>query len=122
MISFKLRKPGALQILATALFLLSSFNLVRAQDSNPYLGIIPAPASLVKSPGTFTFSNATVIRADQPKDKAVGLLKDWLNSNQHFNNKVIKYSKSKSRVTGLILTSAGSADLPKEGYKLIITP
>ncbi len=39
----------------------------RAQDNDPNLGIIPAPASLVKSPGMFVFSRSTVIRADKTK-------------------------------------------------------
>ena len=107
----------------TALTLMLCFGRAGAQDKDPYLGIIPAPASLVKSPGTFKFSSATVIRADKPKDKSVELLKDFLANNQHFNNKIIKYyRKAKVKGAGVVLTSAGAADLPNEGYKLIITP
>lgn len=107
----------------TALAFLLWFNPANAQDNDPNLGIIPAPASLVKSPGTFVFSRATVIRADKPKDKSVELLKDFLTNNQHFNNRIIKYNRrAKIKGTNVVLTSIGSANLPNEGYKLIITP
>ncbi|HEY4325445.1 MAG TPA: family 20 glycosylhydrolase [Mucilaginibacter sp.] len=120
MAEFKFKRVSAMM----AAFVLSVFllNTVSAQDIDPNLGIIPAPASLVKNEGVFTFSKLTVIRADKPKDKAVELLKDFLLNNRHFNNRIVKYNpKIKSSGTSLILTSRGAENLPSEGYKLIIT-
>jgi len=96
---------------------------VHAQDNDPNAGIIPAPVSLIKSPGEFTFSRLTVIRADKPKDNAVELLKGFLGDNVHLNNRIIKYNY-RTKVPGntLILTAHGAETLPNEGYKLTITP
>jgi hexosaminidase len=120
---FKIKKVNAV-ITAIVLFLsLFLLNTANAQDNDPNMGIIPAPASLVKLQGTFTFSKHTVVRADKPKDKAVELLKDFLQSNRHLNNRVVKYyPKSRTSGTSLILTSRGADALPNEGYKLTITP
>ncbi len=38
---------------------------------DPHLGIIPAPLSVTKNNGTFDFSQATFIKADNPKDRSV---------------------------------------------------
>jgi hexosaminidase len=115
-----------MKFIVTALIpflILTLLNTAYAQDTDPNMGIIPAPASLVKSTGTFTFSKLTVIKADKPKDKAVDLLKDFLLNNRGFKNRVIKYSpRIKSSGTSVILTARGSENLPKEGYKLTITP
>jgi hexosaminidase len=122
MFGSKSHRSSALPFAATLAFLFL-FTCARAQDNDPYLGIIPAPASLTKSPGTFTFSRATVIRADKPKDKTVAFLHDFLANNQHFSNKTVKYyKKARLKGTNVVLTSVGAADLPSEGYKLMITP
>jgi len=98
-------------------------NTAQAQDTDPYMGIIPAPASLVKSPGTFTFNKLTVVKADKPTDKAVELFKDFLLNNRGLNNKVVKYNpRIKGKGISVILTARGSENLPAEGYKLTITP
>ncbi|MDP9081606.1 MAG: family 20 glycosylhydrolase [Bacteroidota bacterium] len=113
-----------MKITKAALFLLFPLlmNTAYAQD-DPNLGIIPAPASLVKSPGTFTFSKSTIIKASQPNDKAVALFKDFILNNRGLYNKVIKYNpKTKGSGTQVVLTARGSEALPAEGYKLIITP
>src|ERR1700754_400916 len=110
-------KPFAL----TFILFVSLACAVNAQN-DPYQGIIPAPASLVKTTGTFVFGKLTVIKADKPKDKAVELFKDFLLNNRGLTNKVIKYSpKTKSGGTSVILTSRGAESLPAEGYKLTIT-
>ncbi|HEX3386510.1 MAG TPA: family 20 glycosylhydrolase [Mucilaginibacter sp.] len=106
-----------------ALAIILVFRPAYAQDNDPNLGIIPAPASLFRSHGTFAFSRNTIIRTDKLKDKSVGFLKDFLVNNQHFNNRVIKYyRKARVKSSNIVLTSIGAADLPDEGYKLIITP
>jgi hexosaminidase len=102
------------------------FNNVKAQApvaADPYLGIIPAPASVIKDPGTFDFTKMTLIKADNPNDRSVALLKSFLINNRHFNNRISKYSSKNKTIkgTGLILTSKGADKLPNEGYKLTIT-
>jgi hexosaminidase len=122
MITIKLKQvkfPVAILVLFMSIML---FNTAYAQDTDPYLGIIPAPASLIKSPGTFTFSKLTVIKADLPKDKAIELFKDFLLINRGVNNKVVKYNpRVKGKGVMVIFTAHGSESLPAEGYKLIIT-
>jgi hexosaminidase len=111
-------KPFAL----TLVLFVSLVDAAVAQN-DPYQGIIPAPLSLIKTTGTFTFGKLTVVKADKPKDKAVELFKDFLVNNRGLANKVIKYSpKTKGGGTSVILTSRGAEKLPAEGYKLTITP
>ncbi|MEZ2334946.1 family 20 glycosylhydrolase [Mucilaginibacter sp. RCC_168] len=115
-----------LNFLLTVLsFLMLTFQArAQAPNDDPHLGIIPAPASITKVQGTFIFSQLTQIKADNIKDRNVAFLKDFLLNSRHFNNKLSKYnSKVKStKGTILILTAKGAAALPKEGYKLTITP
>ena len=118
--SNKVRFPAAMLVLFLSILLI---NTASAQDTDPYMGIIPAPASLVKSPGTFIFNKLTVVKADNPKDKAVELFKDFLLNNRGLNNKVVKYNpRIKGKGISIILTARGSENLPAEGYKLTITP
>ncbi|MBL4675680.1 MAG: family 20 glycosylhydrolase [Mucilaginibacter sp.] len=102
----------------------AQFAQAQAQTEDPNMGIIPAPASVQKTDGTFVFSKLTQIKADNPKDRSVLFLKDFLLNNRHFNNKLRKYNpKTKvTKGTTLVLTSAGAKALPAEGYKLTITP
>jgi hexosaminidase len=115
MITIKLKQvkfPVAILVLFMSIML---FNTAYAQDTDPYLGIIPAPASLIKSPGTFTFSKLTVIKADLPKDKAIELFKDFLLINRGVNNKVVKYNpRVKGKGVMVIFTAHGS----ERGVKL----
>ncbi|RFZ83173.1 beta-N-acetylhexosaminidase [Mucilaginibacter terrenus] len=106
-------------ILLGALFL----GQAKAQaPADPYMGIIPAPASVIPAAGYFKLNESTLIKADDPKDKAVLFLKDYLLTNRHFKNKVAKYNKKSKASTGLVLTTVGADKLPPEGYKLTITP
>jgi hexosaminidase len=99
---------------------------VKAQTpvDDPHMGIIPAPASITKATGTFVFSQLTLIKADNIKDRNIAFLKDFLLNNRHFNNKLSKYNSRirSNKGTWLVITSKGAAALPKEGYKLTITP
>jgi len=110
----------------TALLILVSLTIngVKAQTTvdDPYLGIIPAPTSVTKTAGTFNFNQATFIKADNPKDRSVVWFKDYLGNNLHFGNAITKYKGKSSPTTGIYLTAKGSDKLPKEGYKLTITP
>ena len=47
--------------------------IANAQDSDPNLGIIPAPVSVKKNAGVFTLSRQTTILADTVTNKAVKL-------------------------------------------------
>ncbi|XHR92076.1 family 20 glycosylhydrolase [Mucilaginibacter sp. UC70_90] len=124
--NFKAHYLTKLITLASFFIFLGQTNKVSAQvtTDDPHLGIIPAPASITKNTGTFTFSQRTAIKADNPKDKAVLWLKSYLQDTRHLNIKVAKYNSklkaAKSR--GLILTAKGANKLPAEGYKLTITP
>jgi hexosaminidase len=90
-----------------------------AQANDPYLGIIPAPASVKKVPGTFVFSQLTKIKADVPKGKFAALLHDFLLNNRHFNNRISKYNPrlKSAKGTTLTITSVGANKLPKEGLQ-----
>jgi hexosaminidase len=97
---------------------------VHGQDNDPNMGIIPVPASIKKGTGTFVFTQLTTIRADNPTDKSILYLKDFL-LNNHFKNKILTYNPKTfktSRGKSLILTSIGSEGIPEEGYKLTVTP
>ncbi len=91
---------------------------------DPHMGIIPAPASLTKTNGVFVFSQLTQVKTDNPKDKITVFLHDFLLNNRHFNNRLSKYNPKlrSTKGTTLILTAKGAEKLPKEGYKLTITP
>jgi hexosaminidase len=119
--------PSQLKVLLITLnilLLLAFQTWAQAPVDDPHLGIIPAPASITKTQGIFVFSQLTQIKADNPNDRVVLFLKDFLLNNRHFNNKISKYNAKVKSNTGtrLILTAKGSASLPKEGYKLTITP
>jgi len=119
-------KTRLLTVVASILLVLPfQISIAQAQDNDPYMGIIPAPVSVKKSPGTFAFSKLTVIKADKLSDKSVVFLKDFLVNNRHLTNRMLVYNpKTAISATGtiLILTSVGAANLPAEGYKLDITP
>jgi hexosaminidase len=108
------------------LALMVNFSNVKAQTAvaDPHMGIIPAPASVVQNQGIFDFNRKTIIKADNPKDRSVALLKSFLADNRHFNNRILKnYSHGKTiKGSGIFLTSRGADKVPAEGYKLTITP
>jgi hexosaminidase len=106
-------------LLLLALLTVSS-NLLKAQDSDPNLGIIPVPVSVKKAPGQFTLSQETIIQADSPSNKAVLFFKDFLTNNLAYNKAIVAKGGGNSNV--VTLTSAGTENLPAEGYRLTITP
>jgi hexosaminidase len=57
-------KKASLILLA----MLAVCTTVNAQDTDPNLGIIPAPVSLKKIPGQFVLSQETTIQADTPSN------------------------------------------------------
>ena len=116
-------KLMSVSISALLVFILQ-IGLVKGQDNDPNMGIIPVPASIKKGTGTFVFTQLTTIRADKPTDKAILYLKDYL-LNNHFKNKILTYNPKTTKTsagTSVILTSIGSDGIPEEGYRLTVTP
>jgi len=94
---------------------------VNAQDSDPNLGIIPAPVSLKKSSGVFTFNPKTSVLTDSINNKAVLFLVDYL-QNKAMLPVQLKQNNGSATANSIVLTSAGTENLPAEGYRLTITP
>jgi len=107
-------------LLFSAVIILST-TLVKAQDADPNMGIIPAPVSIKKAPGQFILSQQTVFLADSPDNKAVLFLADYLHTKKMLNIQP-KADSTKTLINSLVLTSAGTDSLPAEGYRLTITP
>ena len=95
--------------------------IANAQDNGPNMGIIPAPVSIRKDPGTFTLSQQTAFVADSPNNKAVLFLADYLHSKRMLNIQP-KANGGNDIANSIVLTSAGTDGLPAEGYRLTITP
>ena len=106
------------------LFLLTVFifsSVVKAQNADPNMGIIPAPVSVQKQAGTFVLSQETLILADTVTNKAVRFLADYLQQKYSFTNK-LQANTGAAASNAIILTSAGTEGLPAEGYRLTIAP
>lgn len=102
------------KIVLAGLLLLS---FVTARSQGPHAGIIPAPVMVTHTNGTFVLSRQTIIKADHPADKAVVFLTNYL---QRIRNKLS--GAAAGQVTTIELTGKGAENLPKEGYKLTVTP
>ena len=101
---------------------IAAFSLLTdAQDTDPYLGIIPAPVSLKKNTGEFTLSQNTMVLADSVTNKAVLFLTDYLQNKVMLHVK-LKQNTGSSGESLIVLTSAGADDLPADGYRLTIIP
>jgi len=107
-------------VLLAALLVASSF-CVNAQDTDPYAGIIPAPVSVKKAPGEFILSQETIIQADTPNNRAVQFFSSYLANNMAYN-KQVALRNARVSTTSIYLTSAGTENLPAEGYRLTVTP
>ncbi|MDB5007666.1 MAG: exo 3 [Mucilaginibacter sp.] len=94
---------------------------VNAQDNNPDLNIIPAPVSLKKTTGIFLLSQQTTLLADSVNNKAVVFLTDYL-QNKAMLHVQPKANNGVSTSNSLVLTAAGTDNLPADGYRLTITP
>ncbi|WP_233138196.1 family 20 glycosylhydrolase [Mucilaginibacter sp. MD40] len=118
-----LKKYVMLKTLTALLFscFLVSSAMVNAQDTDPYAGIIPAPVSVKKAAGQFVLSQETVIQADTPDNKAVQFFSKYMANNMAYNKQVATRNARVS-TTSIVFTSAGTDNLPAEGYRLTITP
>lgn len=94
---------------------------VSAQDTDPYAGIVPAPVSVKKSSGEFVLSQQTVLLADSVNDKTVAFFTGYL-QNKLMLHAAVKINNGASTVNAIVFTSAGTDNLPAEGYRLTITP
>jgi hexosaminidase len=96
---------------------------VFAQDAVPDFGIIPAPARLSATSGTFVLNKFTLIKADDVNDPAVAFLKGYLFNLLKTKNRTLSAVSKPSfkSVTTIVITSKGAEKLPPEAYKLIVT-
>jgi hexosaminidase len=94
--------------------------IANAQDTDPNMGIIPAPVSLKKLSGEFILSQQTAFLADSVNNKAVLFLADYLHSKKMLN--IQPKTNIGDTPNSLVLTAAGTDNLPAEGYRLTITP
>lgn len=90
-------------------------------QSDPNLGIIPAPVSITKSNGNFTLDKTAVL-INQSIDgaKSADLLNAFIVSNAGFALREVKVSQPNQK--SILLTSVGADKLPAEGYNIIVTP
>ncbi|MGO4290239.1 beta-N-acetylhexosaminidase [Chitinophaga sp. RAB17] len=87
------------------------------QQNTPAL--IPMPRSLKMDTGNFVFDSNTVIRTDVREKHVVEYFTDRLFSTGKFRNKMITAAAKASEV---LITNSGAEHLPKEGYRLSVTP
>ena len=95
--------------------------MANAQDTDPNMGIIPAPVSLKKGQGEFVLSQQTVLLADTVTNKAVVFLTDYL-QNKTMLHVQLKQNNGAATANSVVLTSAGTDGLPTDGYRLTISP
>ncbi|WP_259067977.1 family 20 glycosylhydrolase [Mucilaginibacter sp. X4EP1] len=95
--------------------------MANAQDNDPNMGIIPAPVSLKKGQGEFVLSQQTVLLADTITNKAVIFLTDYI-QNKTMLHVQLKQNNGAATANSVVLTSAGTDDLPADGYRLTISP
>jgi hexosaminidase len=100
---------------------LFSLSMVKAQSPGTNLGIIPAPVSVKKIPGEFVLSQETILFADSTDNKAVQFLVSYLQNKYALRNQ-LKPNTGNNGNNTIILTAAGTDNLPAEGYRLNITP
>ncbi|MFB9844888.1 family 20 glycosylhydrolase [Mucilaginibacter ginsenosidivorans] len=105
-------------LLLTAL----TFNSTTAegQDTDPNMGIIPAPVSVKKADGQFVLSQETVLYADS-NTKAVSFFTEYLQNRLNLRTQ-LKIGDAGSAGNSIVLTAKGTENLPEQGYRLTITP
>jgi hexosaminidase len=112
-----MNKKGFVALILTVLF--SQF-IAKAQDADPYAGIIPAPVSVKKTEGQFILNRQTAILADSVSNKAVVFFANYLASASLAGQP--KVNSGQTPDNSIVLTSNGTEGLPAEGYRLTITP
>jgi hexosaminidase len=106
------------KILSIVLLAFLSVNTFAQNDVN--MGIIPAPVSVKKNPGTFKLDKTVVLVSDDMGNaKSADLLNAFITSRGGFSLR-----ESKAAVVGdrfIVLTTAGADKLPAEGYTIKVT-
>lgn len=92
-----------------------------SQDQSSKLAIIPTPVYSQLSEGEFIFNSQVQLYADDPSDKAVVFLHDYLQQTRDYK-KGIKAGSPSSSAPALVLTDKGTENLPDEGYRMTIKP
>jgi len=108
-------------LLLPVLFILGLSISANAQDTDPNMGIIPAPVSVKKSAGEFVLSQQTVLLADSTGNKAVAFFTDYLQNKLMLHNQ-LKINSTESVHNSIVFTEKGTENLPDQGYRLTITP
>ncbi len=85
------------------------------------MGIIPAPVSVKKLSGAFTWNKQTLLLADSVNNKAVVFFADYVHHKLALNNQ-LKSNTSQNAPNAIVFTAQGAENLPAQGYKLTITP
>jgi hexosaminidase len=109
------------KIILLSLLISGSSIIAKSQDSDPNMGIIPAPVSLKKAAGEFVLSQQTTLLADTVTNKAVVFFADYL-QNKAMLHVQIKANNGSNAANSIVLTAAGTDNLPADGYRLTITP
>src|ERR1700744_1457812 len=92
-----------------------------AQDTDPSMGIMPAPVSVKRSSGEFVLSQQTVLLADSANNKAVAFFTEYLQHKLMLRNE-LKINNGQSVANSIVFTEKGTENLPDQGYRLTITP
>ncbi|WP_345955157.1 family 20 glycosylhydrolase [Mucilaginibacter sp. PAMB04168] len=98
-----------------------STSQAQTPPTDPYMGIIPAPVTLQKQAGYFTLSQETIIQADSITNKAVQFLSGYLQNKYMLKNRLQAFTGNAAN-NAIVLTAAGTENLPAEGYRLTIAP
>ncbi|RAJ77326.1 hexosaminidase [Chitinophaga dinghuensis] len=100
-------------------FLYGSIGSSVAQQ--PKSALIPMPQTVKMTHGRFLFTTNTVIRTEDAKSPAVAYFLRQLKRAGNFSNKIVS-GKVPGKQPELFITSAGTAQLPEEGYRLVVAP
>lgn len=95
-----------------------------AQDNDPNLGIIPAPLAVKKEKGRFQISPETNFLVDDPAQKAVKYLSEYLKKNGYSNSVVNVNTMGKKPAdvkNAVLLLTNFTGTVPPDGYELKIS-
>ncbi|MBO9729747.1 MAG: family 20 glycosylhydrolase [Chitinophaga sp.] len=82
--------------------------------------LIPMPQAVKMNTGHFIFNANTVIRTEDAASPAIAYFRDQLRT-QKINTRIITGASATKGKQELLITAAGAAQLPAEGYRLEIT-
>lgn len=100
--------------------LLAFLAIEASAQSDPNMGIIPAPVSVKKNSGTFKLDKTVVLISNEPKNSRMAdLLNAFVTAKGGFALREVKSESANEKA--IILTSEGADKMPAEGYKINIT-